>query len=232
LGRIIKKRGKTNLSGKAGTIEFYTIDGVTYFKAHAKVHKKSKSSKAVSGRSNFASVVSLAKAINKVEVLKDAWNNSSLQGRNGYQKLIKYNMPLAYQGNLTQKNLITPKGQNLFIKDFELKEDLISFTFDVYGLIKPPIVIHLFYYFYNNKESIGYKIMSRYAYIEISIDDAAMMRKKGESKYNVMFKVNKELLDLVANYKDVVILLAVTGTPSIAKRKCWTNTVGFDIPLV
>jgi hypothetical protein len=42
LGRIIKKRGKSNLSGLAGNVEFFVIDGETYFKAHAKKHRKIK----------------------------------------------------------------------------------------------------------------------------------------------------------------------------------------------
>src|ERR1035437_6055538 len=57
MGRLIKKRGKTTLSGPAGNVEFYTFGGTTYFKARAKRHKKSRSKLAVTGRNNFASVV-------------------------------------------------------------------------------------------------------------------------------------------------------------------------------
>jgi hypothetical protein len=34
------------------------------------------------------------------------------------------------------------------------------------------------------------------------------------------------------DYKDVLVLFAVTGTSTISNRKGWTNTVDFDIPLV
>jgi hypothetical protein len=232
LGRIIKKRGKTNLSGLAGTIEFSTIDGKTYFKAHAKKHKKSRSKEAVSGRSNFASVVKMATEINGVSVLKEVWSHSSLPGRNGYQKLIKYNMPLAYDGNLTIKNFYTPKGKDLRINEFQIEGEIVSFTMDVYGLIKPPIILHLFYYWYNRKERDSSEFESTYAFINISQDDADKLRKKGESKYSIMFKLGGDIWKQFQKYKDVVILLAVTGTSSIANRKYWTNTTGFDIPLI
>jgi len=232
LGSINKKRGKSNLSGMAGTVEFYTKDGKTYFKAHAKKHKKSRSHEAVSGRSNFASVVKMAKEINRVSVLKEVWSHSLLPGRNGYQKLVKYNMPLAYEGNLTIKNFFTPKGKELSIKDFLIEGEIVSLTLDVYGFIKPPIILHLFYYWYNRKDPSNSKFMNTYAFINISQDDADKIRKKGESKYSIMFNLNGDIRDHFLKYKDVVILLAVTGTSSIANRKYWTNTVGFDIPLV
>jgi len=232
LGTLIRKRGKTNLSGLAGTIEFYTKDGVTYFKTHAKKHKKSRSRKAKSGRSNFASVVKLAKDIVKVKVLKAAWSYSSLPGRNEYQKLIKYNMPMAYEGNLTIKNFITPKGQKLFISEFLVEGEIINLTFDLYGLIKPPLILHIFYYWYNSKEPGKVEFISTYAHIDISQEEADEIRKKGESKYSIMWKLDGSIWDQFLKYKDVVILLAVTGTPSIAKRKSWTNTVGYDVPLV
>jgi hypothetical protein len=232
LGSIIKKRGKTNLSGLAGTVEFFVKDGKTYFKAHAKKHKKSRSKAAVRGRSNFASVVKMAGEINKVSVLKEVWSSCSLPGRNGYQKLIKYNMPLAYDGNLTIKNYFTPKGQKLSIQEFLIEGDTVSLTLDVYGFIKPPIILHLFYYLYNRKERDSSEFESTYAHIKISQDVADKMRKKGESKYSIMWKLDGDLWKQFLKYKDVVILLAVTGTPAIANRKYWTNTVGFDIPLV
>ena len=232
MGSIIKKRGKSNLSGPAGTVEFFIKDGKTYFKAHAKKHKKSRSKAAVSGRSNFASVVKMAKEINEAGVLKEVWSHSSLPGRNGYQKLIKYNMPLAYDGNLTIKNYFTPKGQKLSIQELLIEGEIVSLTFDVYGLIKPPLILHLFYYLYNRKERSSSEFESTYAHIKISKDDADKIRKKGESKYCIMWKLTGSIWEQFLKYKDVVILLAVTGTPSIANRKYWTSTVGFDIPLV
>lgn len=232
MGRVIRKRGKSNLSGTAGTVEYFIKDGKQYFRAHAKVHKKSKSIKAVRGRSNFSSVVTMAKEINKVEVLKEVWSHSTLPGRNGYQKLIKYNMPLAFEGNLTIKNFCTPKGKDLSIKEFLIEGEKVSFTLDVYGLIKPPIILHLYYYWYNPKEPGYYEYSNTYAHIKISQDDADIIRKKGESKYSLMFKLDGDIRKQFLRFKDVVILLAVTGTPSIANRKYWTNTVGLDIPLV
>ncbi|MDR3665506.1 MAG: hypothetical protein P4L35_01565 [Ignavibacteriaceae bacterium] len=231
MARMVRKRGKSNLSGTAGTVEFFTINGETYFKAHAKKHKKSKSEKAVRGRSNFSAVVTMAKEINKVVVLKELWSHSKLEGRNGYQKLIKYNMPFVHEGNLTIKNFFTPKGRELSIKEFLIEGDLVSFTMDVYGFIKPPIILHLYYYWYNPKEGSVNETAIIYTHIEISQDDADEMRNKGESKYSIMFRLGA-IKPQFQSFKDVVILLAVTGVPSIAGRRYWTNTVGFDIPLV
>jgi hypothetical protein len=47
MGRLIRKRGKTFLSGPAGNVEFYKVGGVTYFKSHAKRYKRSRPKRAV-----------------------------------------------------------------------------------------------------------------------------------------------------------------------------------------
>jgi hypothetical protein len=232
MGRLIKKRGKTNLSGLAGDIEFCTIKGEVFFKTHAKKHRKSRSKKAVSGRSNFASVVKFAKEIIKIPELKEIWSHSSLEGRNEFQKLIKYNMPLAYDGDLTIKNFCTLKGLNLYVPDLLLEDDTLNFTFDVYGLIKPPLKIHMFFYMYNCKRKDGFDFLIMTKCITIDKDDSEMIQKKGESKYIINKKLLKDESKFLSDFKDVVVFLAVTGTPSIAKRKSWTNTVGFDIPLL
>jgi hypothetical protein len=84
MGRLIRKRGKSSLSGLAGNVEFFTIKGETFFKAHTKRHKKSRSKRAITGRSNFASVIKFAKEIIKIQVLKEIWNHSLLKGRNEF----------------------------------------------------------------------------------------------------------------------------------------------------
>jgi hypothetical protein len=232
MGRLVKKGGNRYLSGAAGNAEFYSMGGETFFKVRSRRHRKSKSKAAVSGRNNFKSVVTLAREINKLPVFNEIWKHSSLRGRNTYQKLIKYNMPLAYDGNLTIKNYFTPKGPDLFIPEFTLENGELDFTFDMYGLIKPPLVLHMIYYLYNYKLYNGFTFDYIYRTITISADKAAQIRKKGESKYNIKEKLIKPDIDNLAGYKDVVVLMAVTGVPSIAGRKYWTKTVGFDIPLI
>ncbi len=59
-----------------------------------------------------------------------------------------------------------------------------------------------------------------------------MLREKGESKYNMKVKLVGDEKKFLSDYKDVLVLFAVTGTPTIPNRKSWTNTVGFDIPLI
>ena len=232
MGRLGRRRGKDNLYGVAGNVEFYTVGERTYFKSHAKKHKKSKSKKAVTGRNNFKSIVNLAREIITIPDLKEIWNRSPLQGRNAYQKLIKHNMPLAYDGNLTIKNFITPRGQKLYLPDFSLDDDTLRFDFDLYGLIKPPLTLHMFYYLYNYKIPSGFYFNYKYYPIHITPDNADTMRKKGDSKYTIHRKLYSNEISTLSYWKDVVVLLAVTGTPSIAGRKYWTNTVGFDIPLI
>ena len=232
MGRLIKKRGKTTLSGPAGNVDFYSFGGTTYFKSRAKRHKKSRSKLAVTGRNNFASVVKFSGGVIKIPAIKEIWNSYSVQGRNAYQKIIKNNMPLARDGNLTIKNFYTPKGHKLFIPDFCLEEDAFSFEFDVYGLIRPPLTMHMFFYLYNRKETNSFVFNFMYKPIHIAPDDVDMQTKKGESKYIIKQKLHKAEKTDLSLFKDVVILIAVTGTPTIANRKSWTNTVGFDIPLM
>jgi hypothetical protein len=232
MGRLIKKRGKTTLSGPAGNVDFYSFGGTTYFKARAKRHKKSKSKLAVRGRNNFASVVKFASGIIKYPGFKEIWDSCSLQGRNGYQKIIKNNMPLTRDGNLTLNNFFTPKGHKLFIPDLIIENDAVRFEFDVYGLIRPPLTMHMFFYLYNRKETNSFVFIFMYKPIHINPDNADMQTKKGELRYKVNAKLHKAEITDLSLFKDVVVLLAVTGNPSIPNRKSWSNTVGFDIPLI
>jgi hypothetical protein len=232
MGSLIKKRGKTTLSGPAGNVEFYTFGGKTYFKSRAKRHKKSRSKKAVTGRNNFASVVQFASGVIKIKEIKEIWNSSSLEGRNAFQKIIKNNMPLSRDGNLTIKNFYTPKGHKLFIPDFFLEEDAFSFEFDVYGLLRPPLTLHMFFYLYNRKDTNSFVFNFLYKHIHIRPEDVDAQTKKGELRYIVNKRLEKPDKTDLSLFKDVVILLAVTGTPTIAGRKSWSNTVGFDIPLI
>jgi hypothetical protein len=232
MGRLKKKRGKTTLSGPAGNVEFYSFGGQTYFKSHAKKHKKSHTKKAVHGRNNFASVVRFAQGVNKIQVVKEIWNRSAFQGRNAFQKIIKNNMLLARDGNLTIKNFIIPKGNKLFIPDLFLEEDTLKFDFDVYGLIRPPLTIHIFFYLYNHRETKSFACYFIYKPINIDPEDVDLRTKKGETKYIINKKLNEAEITDLSNYKDTVILIAVTGTPFVRTRKGWTDTVGFDIPLI
>ena len=232
MGRLIKKRGKTTLSGPAGNVDFYSFGGTTYFKSRAKRHKKSRSKLAVTGRNNFASVVKFSGGVIKIPAIKEIWNSSSFPGRNAFQKIIKNNMPLARDGNLTIKNFYTPKGHKLFIPDFYLEEDALRFEFDVYGLIRPPLTVHMFFYLYNRKDTNSFVFTFLYKPIHIANNDVDMQTKKGELKYIINKGLDKAEITDLSLFKDVVVLLAVTGTPAITKRKGWTNTVGFDIPLV
>ena len=232
MGRLKKKRGKTTLSGPAGNVEFYSFGGQTYFKSHAIRHKKSHSKKAVHGRNNFASVVGFAQGVNKIPVIKEIWNRSTFQGRNAFQKIIKNNMPLARDGNLTINNFIIPKGHKLFIPDLFLEKDTLNFEFDLYGLIRPPLTIHMFFYLYNHKETKRFACHFLYIPIFINPEDVDIKTKKGEAKYIINKKLNLAEIKYLSSYKDTVILIAVTGTPFVRTRKGWTDTVGFDISLI
>ena len=141
-------------------------------------------------------------------------------------------MPLAYDGNLTIKNYFTFKGHRLDIPEFPLEENTLDFEFDVFGAIKPPLTIHIFYYLYNRKGPLNPIFLCFYDHIDITPENAEKVRKTGDSNYVIKRKVDKKVTIYLQLYKDVVVLLAVTGTPLIANRKYWTNTVGFDIPLV
>jgi hypothetical protein len=232
MGRLKKKRGKTTLSGPAGNVEFYSFGGQTYFKSHAIRHKKSNSKKAVHGRNNFASVVVFAQRVNKIPVVKEIWNRSAFQGRNAFQKIIKNNMPLTRDGNLTIRNFIIPKGNKLFIPDLFLEKGILNFEFDVYGLIRPPLAVHIFFYLYNHKEMKSFACDFIYKPVYIAPEDVDIKTKKGETKYVINIKLDEAEIKVLSSYKDTVILLAVTGTPFVRTRKGWTETVGFDIPLI
>lgn len=232
MGRIKRKKNKSYFSGKAGNVEFFTIGDEQYFRSHAKRHKKSKSKAAVGGRNNFRSVVKLAQYINHDPVLKEIWNRSSMEGRNAYQKVIKHNMPLAKDGNLTIKNILLPKGRDLFIEEFPIEGGMLNFTFDLYGSIKPPLEVHFYYYFYNYIKYDKFHFEIVMDNLHINPEEIAKYKAKEASRYRIKKEAKELARSKLEDFKDVVVLITVTGTPSIANRKGWTNTVGFDIPLI
>ncbi|MDR3595466.1 hypothetical protein, partial [Clostridium sp.] len=100
------------------------------------------------------------------------------------------------------------------------------------GVIKPPLKIHLLYYMYNCKWKDSFDFLVTSNCINISQENSGKFRKNGKSKYVIKQKLETSVTDTLSYFKDVIVFVAVTGTPTIAKRKGWTNTVGFDIPLV
>ena len=229
MARLVRKGKNLLLSGKVGTIQFRTVRGKTFIISAPERHKKSKSKKAIAGRSNFASVVGFSKRINSISVIKDILNNSSLPGIDSYHKLMKGNMLKAEAGFLTTKNFITPPGQRLVVSDYFIEDHSIHTTFDMFGIIRAPLTLYQIFYLYNNRKTNDIFFFNLTTFIDI--EQSNNIRKKGESKYSIKIELVENVREMFSRYRDAIVYMAVKGTPMNKYKRFWTSTIAKEITI-
>ena len=142
-------------SGRMGNIVYRVINGNTYVSVRPLKYKPSKSVAAKRVKNNFSAVVNLARSVNAVPALKNVWKTSETEGYSPYHKLIRNNIALISEGNLTTGNIITPEGLDLELSSLSIQKNNLNagFTFQENANVKFPLELHCFFYFkdYNKR---------------------------------------------------------------------------------
>ena len=231
MARIVKKGKKVFYSGKLGPIVLRVKGDLNVIAKAPASYKKSKSKKAVTGRSNFASVVGFARCINRIAEIKEILNNSSLPGTDAYHKLIKGNMLNVESGLLSRNNFITPPGQRLLVTEYFIEDDIIHITFDMFGIIRAPLTLYQVIYFINRRDTMSAFFQFVNINTFIDYEQADKIRRKGESKYSIKIKLNDGARRMLKMYMNAIVFIAVKGTPMSKYKRFWTSTVSKEIKL-
>jgi len=99
-----------SIKGKIGDVIFRERNGKVIAFARAKKYKKTKSQKLKKERTKFATVVQFANLIKNEPDLYSIWKKSNLPGSNAYQKIIKNNLKLTNESELSVNNILLPSG--------------------------------------------------------------------------------------------------------------------------
>lgn len=109
-----------SIKGTIGDVVFRERNGKVIVFSRPKKYKKTKSQKLKNERKKFATVVKLANIIKNSTDLYSIWKASKLPGSNSYQKIIKNNLKLTDDVNLSVNNILVPPGINLELNILEI----------------------------------------------------------------------------------------------------------------
>lgn len=199
------------VSGRLGDVVFRKMNGKKFISVAPKKYKISQSAKANKGRANFAALIKLAKAVNSVPGLKEAWNTAKVEGTNSYHKIIRYNGKFVNSGKLTAANKITPDGLQLEIifADIQQGKMNVEFSFQT-DKIKLPTLLSIVFGFNN-----------RMVFIQTADIETAEPEDTYTLSIPLLHTIKKELKE----DPNPVIYFAVSGIKESNKKIFWTDTV-------
>ena len=200
-------------SGRMGNIVYRVINGNTYVSVRPLKYKPSKSPAAKRVKNNFSAVVNLARSVNAVPALKNVWKTSEVEGYSPYHKLIRNNIALISEGNLTTENIITPEGLDLELSSLSvLKNNLnAGFTFQENANVKFPLELHGFFYF----KDYNKRILS---FIE------KINEPEPNGVYNLSIPLNPYITKGLKEDPHPLVYLAVAGSVPPKKKIYWSGT--------
>ncbi len=205
-------------SGRMGNIVYRVINGNTYVSVRPLKYKPSKSPAAKRVKNNFSAVVNLAQSVNSVPALKNIWKTSEAEGYSPYHKLIRNNIALISEGNLTTGNIITPEGLDLELSSLSLQRNTLNagFTFRENANIKFPLELHFVFYF----KDYDKRILS---FVE------KINEPEPDGVYNINIPLNPYVTKGLKEDPHPLVYLAATGSVPSRKKIYWSGTAAIQM---
>lgn len=218
---IIKKNILGILQGSLSNLVFRERNGKLVAYTRPIKQKVSKSKSAIAARNRFALTVSLAKEINRNEILSGVWNQSNVKATNAYQKIIKQNSKYTDSNNLTLKNIITPEGIPIKGIDIQYDDSSINVSLDCASLDRKLLDSNKLFclvYLWNQQEG-NTKILSKPQF-NLQLFNFTLPELNRSTSINFIIDIknlNKP------KHKHGIIYLALTGEKN--KKFLWSSTL-------
>jgi hypothetical protein len=209
------------LSGRIGNTVVRVRNRKAIVYSLPRKYKPADSAKLQAERGKFGLTIQFAKFINNIPLLKQTWRKADINGTNAYQRIIKYNAGKNTSAAFTKKNIITPPGIPLLIKEVSLTHFGISTVLEMFkgtnSSYLPPFTACAVIYFYNpvNEKDIVYSLITISTIIDEIID--------GE-EFSITLPPVPEYLNAVNNYKNSIIYMAIIKEESPVNNLIWTST--------
>uniref|UniRef100_A0A7V2ZJA5 Uncharacterized protein n=1 Tax=Ignavibacterium album TaxID=591197 RepID=A0A7V2ZJA5_9BACT len=218
---IIKKNILGILQGSLSNLVFRERNGKLVAYTRPIKQKVSKSKSAIAARNRFALTVSLAKEINRNEILSGVWNQSNVKATNAYQKIIKQNSKYTDSNNLTLKNIITPEGIPIKGIDIQYDDSSINVSLDCASLDRKLLDSNKLFclvYLWNQQEG-NTKILSK---PQFNLQLFNFTLPELNRSISVNFIIDIKALNK-PKHKHGIIYLALTGEKN--KKFLWSSTL-------
>ncbi len=179
----------------------------------------SSSNAAKTARRKFGLTVNFAKFINSIPALSAVWHTVKIPGTNSYQRLIKNNVKLTGENNLTLNNIITPPGILPGLLRCSYKDEIISLEIDSSLSSSVPFEIHIIFYFYEPGEIKLKKFSLEYIHNELNDFDLNTVTQ-------VSLSLNMYQKSLFDKYYHCILYAALTSSKGKIK---WSSTSTFSL---
>jgi hypothetical protein len=217
-------------SGRVGNVVVRDFGYDQFISVRPDRYKIKRNFKEVNHKLHFYYSMKITKSVFKFPEIKEAWNNSNMPGKRGYNRMITANIALLKDNLPSIENIITPKGRALFFDITEQNEKGIKFSFGMAGLIKPPFTLTIIFMLFNPIESpTGLCEMSgcRYFFNPELADKIKNIKENGKYDFDHCFC---DILKFhMTRFKQVILYAAVVGTPTVKGKAWWTSTVAMDL---
>ncbi len=216
---IVKRSIIGELKGSLSDIVFRVRNGKVVAYTKPVKQKVSNSKASVNARKRFAITVALARKVNSDPLLSAIWKSYNIKATNAYQKIIKVNSGLSEPDCLSINNKITPDSSIIPHIKTEMNSSVLNIK--IYcdkvdkKLLKSARLYYLLFY-YDIPPTRRDKI------IELQHRDLPDLSQYNE--YNLSISIDGK-----NNYKNVIVLMAITNQPEENKNLIWSRTIGIEL---
>jgi len=171
----------------------------------------------IAPKGKFGQTVRFAAFNNSIPVIKKIWNNAHIEGLDAFHRMIKYNINNSDAEHLTEKNIISPPGIRLEVKEVFIKDFTINAHLEIEdNSLSVPFQVVLVIYAYN-PGSENKKNTLLFSILQV-ISEAA-----DEREFDITLSPDPDYINAMNNYPKWIIYFTLIKDDDF-NQLAWTST--------
>jgi hypothetical protein len=208
------------MTGRAGDYIFKNFGEKTFFSRRPKPYDRKRHPNSRKTQDKFAQIVPLAKFINKIPELKNIWKNANIKGRRAFNRVVIYNMNNVKEDRLTEKNIITPPGLKLEVKELIVKDFTINPYLEIMdGFLSSPLQAVVVVYAYNS----GNENKKDFLLFAVTQE---ILGAADENRFNIIFTPKLLFINTLSIYNKWIMYFTLIKDDPL--NLIWTSTAAFS----
>lgn len=212
-----------DLSGECDNIIYRIRKGrtIAYARPGPYHFDPEKQKNCISPKNKFSYAVWLASFLNEIPLLKKIWSISKVKNSTAYYKIMGSNVNYSHTYGYTEKNLISPPGLDLLVKEvtltddsirtfLEIKDEVLSVPFQALGVI----------YSYNPVKEKSRDFLL--AAVSQEVCDPV-----NQKEFNISFYPDKHFVDGIKSYQNWIMYFTLIKDNEPDKI-IWTSTASYS----
>lgn len=210
------------VSGKLGPVVFRLVHGEQYLVQRPSSYTTSNSAAAIYSRNRLVSLVKFSSFLNKIDYIREFWDDNSLRGWSPYHKILNYNSPLLSGVFISPRNAIAPFTDPEPEISFTLSQNTLTFTlldsvFDpIASRFRLDIVIVL------TEPSEG---------VEQILSCFSLFREVTTSEISIAFELEDDITSRFKEYRQLIVFPLFSFEKEGTRRACSKKGTPFSLPL-